>query len=73
MRQFYVGRFAPVSRRRRHLDAGLTAWNCFLSCVLLGGMCLGGQYAPPPLSESISLFLRYQPPPLSKALMLAEE
>lgn len=57
----------------RALDAGLSAWNCFLSCVLLGGMCLGGQYAPPPLSETITLFLRYEPPPLAKALMLAEE
>ena len=57
----------------RSLDAGLTPRNCFLSCVLLGGMCLGGQYAPPPLSEIITPFLRYQPPPLSKALMLAEE
>ena len=55
------------------LDAGLSAWNCFLSCVLLGGMCLGGQYAPPPLTETITPFLRYQPPPLSKVLMLAEE
>ena len=55
------------------LGAGLTAWNCFLSCVLLGGMCLGGQYAPPPLSEIITPFLRYEPPPLSKPLMLAEE
>ena len=39
------------------LGAGLTAWNCFLSCVLLGGECLDprGPVLPPPHT--------YVPPP----------
>ena len=41
----------------QELGAGLTAWNCFLSCVLLGGECLDprGPVLPPPNT--------YVPPP----------
>ena len=68
----------PIQRRywedyARSLATGLSAWNCFLSCVLRRGLCLGGQYVPPPLTESISPLLPYQPPPLAKVLLLAEE
>jgi len=49
----------------RTFAVGLSAWNCFLSCVLRGGLCLGGQY--------VTLVLPYQPPSLTKVLLLAEE
>ncbi len=51
---------------------GLTAWNCFLSCVLRRGFCVGAGYFPPPLTEAISLPLGYQPLPLMSVLLLAE-
>lgn len=56
----------------RESGAGLSAWNCFLSCVLRRGSCVGAEYFPPPLTAAIALPLDYQPPPLARVLLLAE-
>ncbi|HPB76107.1 MAG TPA: hypothetical protein PLY96_12760 [Chromatiaceae bacterium] len=55
----------------RELDAGLTAWNCFLSCVLLGGAAGSTGYQVPPLSETITLKAGYSPPPVASPLLFA--
>ena len=51
---------------------GLSAWNCFLACVLRRGSCVGAEYFPPLLTTPIALALDYQPPPLTLVLTLAE-
>ena len=55
----------------RELDAGLTAWNCFLSCVLRGGAACAGGYQVPPLTETITLKSGYSPPLVSNPLVFA--
>jgi hypothetical protein len=67
----------PTQRRNwenhaRSRAAGLSAWNCFLSCVLRGGAWGGGDAAPPPLTEPVTLLSPYAPPPLAQVLLLAE-
>ena len=55
----------------RELGAGLTAWNCFLSCVLRGGAACAGGYQVPPLTETITLKSGYSPPLVSNPLVFA--
>ena len=55
----------------RELDAGLTAWNCFLSCVLLGGAACAGGYQMPALSEVVTLKSGYAPPLVASPLIFA--
>ena len=55
----------------RELDAGLSAWNCFLSCVLRGGAACAGGYQVPPLTETITLKSGYSPPLVSNPLVFA--
>ena len=56
----------------RAAGEGLTAWNCFLACVLRRGSCVGAEYFPPLLTTPIELARAYQPPPLTQVLLLAE-
>ena len=55
----------------RELDAGLTAWNCFLSCVLRGGAACAGGYQVPALSEVVTLKSGYAPPLVASPLIFA--
>mgnify|MGYP001765784216 CR=1 FL=1 len=55
----------------QELGAGLSAWNCFLSCVLLGGAACSTGYQVPPLSEVVTLKSGYSPPPLATPLIFA--
>ena len=53
------------------LDAGLSAWNCFLSCVLLGGAACAGGYQVPALSEVVTLKAGYAAPLVANPLIFA--